>query len=257
MNDLVVTCDPSEPEPIEDFGEQWCILEELPSSILNYDIEILCPGETPPPPPNQPTGNNTGGTDNTGGGTNTDCSGLSLNGPFEGITPRPTEFSWTWNGSDEGVSFQLVFVDYQGNFAGSFFTDETSMTVNVGQVPTGSELQWMVLLYIDDQFICGTQPTPPIYRVADPLAPPSEDFSVQVIGCYASSNDESWIVTIRWSDLDSGESLTFAIDSGFDSASFTTSALSGTHTLQVSIDSQVNIRVTTSGGDSYSNTCYF
>ena len=39
VNDLIVTCDPSEPEPIEDFGESWCFLEQLPVNIMNYQIE--------------------------------------------------------------------------------------------------------------------------------------------------------------------------------------------------------------------------
>lgn len=51
-NDLSVTCDASVPEdvPTDEFGETWCILEDVPNSILNYGLEILCPGETPPPP---------------------------------------------------------------------------------------------------------------------------------------------------------------------------------------------------------------
>ncbi|MEO0598746.1 MAG: SH3 domain-containing protein, partial [Chloroflexota bacterium] len=41
-NDLIVTCDPTEPELVDDFNAEWCVLDELPSSLLNYGLSIGC-----------------------------------------------------------------------------------------------------------------------------------------------------------------------------------------------------------------------
>jgi hypothetical protein len=192
------------------------------------------------------------------------CATLRLLGPFEGITPRPTEFKWEWNGPEDitGITFQLVFFNYEGNFAGSFFTDQTSLVVNVGQVPTGSELQWLVLLYKDDKYICGTLPTPVIFRLADPFAPTpkpssSSNFSAQVTACVAFG--AGWGISVSWSGADPGDTVTlraFDLDSGANTSN-TSSGSSGVLSVGSSGSSGFsNIVIFTSSGDSVSlGTC--
>ena len=34
-----------EPEPVEDIGGDWCVLEGIPSALLSYPVDVLCPGE--------------------------------------------------------------------------------------------------------------------------------------------------------------------------------------------------------------------
>ena len=163
-NDRLVSCDPTPPEPVEDFGEQWCILEEIPASLLNYSIEILCPGETPPP-----TTSGGGGAASQSQITDVNCSNFGLIGPFSGITPRPTTFSWTE--APGATDYEVVFYNFQGGVAQTFFTKETSIILNVGEIPTGSELAWEVRAYRDGAYACVTSRTPTIFRNADPNPP--------------------------------------------------------------------------------------
>lgn len=45
-NDRVVSCDYAEPEfvPDLDLGDEWCELENVPDDLLNYSVDLLCPG---------------------------------------------------------------------------------------------------------------------------------------------------------------------------------------------------------------------
>jgi hypothetical protein len=107
-NDLVVTCDASEPEPIEDFGEEWCIMEDVPSDILNYGLEVLCPGETPPPLPTEQVGQ--------GGASNSeleavDCSSFAI---LTGSIPA-TNFILSWSPATGADSYEVAVYDSGGN----------------------------------------------------------------------------------------------------------------------------------------------
>lgn len=48
-DDRVVACDWEEPEriPDEDLGASFCSLENIPGNILNYSVDVMCPGEEP------------------------------------------------------------------------------------------------------------------------------------------------------------------------------------------------------------------
>jgi hypothetical protein len=55
-NDRVVACEFTAPEwvPLDEIGLDWCMLQNVPASILNYPVDLFCPGEmlpTPVPPP--------------------------------------------------------------------------------------------------------------------------------------------------------------------------------------------------------------
>jgi len=62
-NDRVVGCDWSEPEFVPDaiLGGSYCSFQSIPSDVLNYSIDVQCPGEEPiviilddEPPSNDP-----------------------------------------------------------------------------------------------------------------------------------------------------------------------------------------------------------
>ena len=170
-NDKIITCDFSEPETLDygDFAADFCELQGIPVLNLNYPVDLFCPGEPVPV-------SNTSTTANIGNASQSqidgvDCSSFALLGPFANITPRPTTFSWTE--APGATEYELVFYNYEGNVAGTFKTPETSLNVNVGQVPTGSELAYEVRAYRDSVYACVTGRTPTIFRLADPNPPPA------------------------------------------------------------------------------------
>jgi hypothetical protein len=242
-NDRVVTCEPSPPEPVAGFGEVWCLLEQVPTGILNYPIEILCPGETSPP--NTVTTNltNTGATQSQIAAV--DCSSFDLIGPTSGITPRPTTFEWT---SAPGASdYEIVFYNYFGGVAQTFFTTETTIHLNVGEIPTGSELQWEVRAWQNGQYACVTARTPLITRLIDPLgAPPSgSGFAAYMTFCsYALSR-----AGIAWSNAPDGSVLIQWDESAGSNQSTTGSGASGSTTISPvgGVWPLTNIRVSSGG----------
>jgi hypothetical protein len=272
-NDLIVTCEPSAPEKIDvsEFTGDWCVLEDVPSSILNYGLNtcpgthtvesgenlfriaqyycvsledlmtlngitdptsltvgqqlILPPGacegqgSTRPPTPvpgTQPTPLPTAqptpipDTQPTSVPQSTDvnCTTFAVIGPVSDITPRPTVFSWTE--ALGATEYEIVFYNYLNEFAQSFRVQATFIELNVGQIPTGSELSWEVRAYRNGQFACVTARTPKTTRLADPLAPtftpvpsqtPVQPFNVSAI-CKTSSD-----VGIEWVNLPDGVTL--------------------------------------------------
>lgn len=112
-NDLTVTCDASVPEdvPINEFGETWCILEDVPNSILNYGLEILCPGESPPP------SNTTSSTSNASGDApvseieTVDCSGFAILND----TVVATDFVLSWTAVTGATEYHVAVLDSAGN----------------------------------------------------------------------------------------------------------------------------------------------
>lgn len=295
-NDLVVTCNPSPPEKIDvgEFTDDWCVLEDVPSNILNYGLST-CPGThtvasgenlfriaqfycvslqdlldlngitdptrlavgqqlilppgfcqgqgstrpPAPPPTTVPAG------DDTSALPDVDCSTFALIAPLSNITPRPTVFSWTE--APGATSYEIVFYNYLGEFAQSFPVQGTSIELNVGQIPTGSELSWEVRAYRDGQYACVTGRTAQTTRLADPLAPtftPPPDFTISTV-CQVAYD-----VEIVWGNLPAGVSVSFSWV-GYPSGSagpFTAS--SGSHlTGSYYVDS---VAVTLSNGKTYS-----
>jgi hypothetical protein len=174
-NDLVATCEPSDPELIDsdEFGAEWCILEDLPSEILNYGLEILCPGETPPPV-------NTGG--GGGGGSATDsliegisCEGFTLLSPLGPVNSGNHTFSWT-EVVGPNISYELVF--YNGGVQVDVFpTTNTSHNLNLGaETHTGGAFQWEVRAFSNGQYLCVTYRTQEIARTSE-LDPNASGFS--------------------------------------------------------------------------------
>ncbi len=203
-----VTCDFSPPETLnfDTYGRDVCTYQGVPTGILNYEIDQVCPGD--PVPTTSVTDNrNSGATISEIPGV--DCSSFDLVGPFEGITPRPTTFEWTE--APGATEYYVVFYDYNGNEAGAYLAEGTSTTLNVGEIPTGSELQWEVRAYANGEYACVTTRTEQIFRLADPNPPPSSADS-------SSGSSADWVcidafsIRINWnlpSDAESGPTITF------------------------------------------------
>jgi hypothetical protein len=223
LSELNVTCEPSTPEPVDDFGADWCVLEDVPANILNYQVEVLCPGEVQPTPvPQQPAA--TAVPDNqpeataepdateavTAPGNSSllaevDCSTFQLIGPFSNITPRPTLFSWT--AAPGATDYQIVFYNVGDNIeAGSFFTQETSIGVHVSEVPTGGTLAWEVRAYRNGQYACVSPRTSPIMRSIDPEDLNTAQFSA-ALSC-STTDREEWVANINWAGANPGDTVT-------------------------------------------------
>jgi hypothetical protein len=108
-NDLVVTCDPSDPEPVEDYGEAWCEIESIPENILNYSLEVLCPGETPPPLPSEETAGAV--NEDTSEIEGVDCSTFAI---LTGSVPA-TSFELSWSEALGADSYEVAVFDGSGN----------------------------------------------------------------------------------------------------------------------------------------------
>lgn len=200
-NDLIVTCDPTPPETVEDFGEDWCVLERLPGNLLNYDIEILCPGETPVVVTNTSRG---GATSSNVAGV--DCSTMSLISPLGPVNSGNHTFSWT-PAQGNNITYQLVFWDFAGNEVESFYTTDTSYNVNLGlDTSTGGQFSWEVRAYQNGAYACVTFRSPQLTRtgelnpvVTSPGAAPV--FTASRGPCF--SNGSTYETTVSWQNAPS------------------------------------------------------
>jgi hypothetical protein len=140
-------------------------MEEIPGDLLNYPLEILCPGETPPPPPvqqQQQAGSQSQNPD-------VNCATFQRIGPD--VVPA-TEVTFSWTEAPGAAEYEIVFYNYQDTVAGTFRTTGTNITLNVGTIPTGGELSWEVRAYgPNNSYACVTARSAKAARQSDPNAP--------------------------------------------------------------------------------------
>ncbi|MEL6404485.1 MAG: SH3 domain-containing protein [Chloroflexota bacterium] len=180
-NDLIVTCDPTEPELVDDFNAEWCVLDELPSSLLNYGLSIGC--ESAPAVTT---------TDNAGTGNNPDvgdgslvdsvnCSTFSLVSPLAPTNSGTQSFIWN-TALGNNITYQLVFYNFEGTEVESFFTlpistpdasELASLSVNLGaQTSTGGQFSWEVRAYVDGVYACASGGSGTLVRTGELNPPP-------------------------------------------------------------------------------------
>lgn len=204
-DDLTVTCDASEPESIDtsEFGEEWCVMENIPANILNYQLEVLCPDEIPDTQTVSNTGtgtttntnsnnsNNTGTNTNTGTssetstdndtGINTTNDGSSDTSEIGGVDcstfslpPQPiiaTDFILSWTAATGANEYHVAVFDGSGTEI-SLITGitETSIGLNGGNgfANTGAV---HVRAYRDGVYAC-YESLAFANRIPDPNEPP-------------------------------------------------------------------------------------
>lgn len=182
-------------------------LTNFPVSLLNYAITIPQSGIgncASPTAASQTTSSDDGGTATTSQTPEVDCSTFTLLGPFEGITPRPSTFSWTE--APGATDYELVFHSvFSGEEAATIRTTETSITVTPGEYPIGSELQWEVRAYRNGEYACVTYRTAVITLLADPFGVVSDgDNSFFASWTCLQISPGSGDLTINWSDIPAG-----------------------------------------------------
>lgn len=206
-NDLVVICDPTPAETLDNYGEDWCVMEQLPANLLNYAINILCPGETP-----VVTGNNAGGIATTSNVEGVNCDSFSLISPLRPVNSGNQTFSWS-SVEGEGIQYQLVFYNFEGTEVESFWTSATSHTLNLGQdTSTGGTFSWEVRAYQGDSYACVTFRSQALTRTGDLNPSSSGAFSASVY-CIYDLFLYQYLATVNWSNAPSGTVTIFWTDS--------------------------------------------
>lgn len=123
-NDLVTTCDPTSPEMLSP-SASLCALEGLPSNLLNYPLNVLCPGEIV-----------TGGSGNTGTVTHgnesevegVDCSGFAII-PTSIVNGN---FTLQWTAAEGATRYEVITFDQGNNQHSLIHVNGTSIDVNGG-----------------------------------------------------------------------------------------------------------------------------
>ena len=246
-NDLTVTCDASPPETLEEFGDDWCVLEDLPSSLLSYEIDILCPGETPIPVINESVPSDATASNLEG----VDCSTMSLVSPLTPVNSGNHAFSWN-PAQGDNIRYQLVFWDFAGNEVESFFTVDTSYNVNLGaETSTGGEFSWEVRAYQNNEYACVTFRSPQLTRTGELNPPivevvPSPVFSASRSVCGIKTVD--YETTVTWANAPAPVTISWT-DTTFASNSAGSAAESGSLVITTSYPLAMFQSITiTSGG---------
>lgn len=213
-NDRQVTC-LTAPERVD--LSEFCNLEGVLGSNLHYPINVPCPGDTPPAPQNQTTNNPSQLPD-------VDCSTFSRL-PEGNVASTLHTFSWT--AAAGATQYELVFIDYQGNaLNGLFYTPNTSLLVNMGEVPTGGSFQWEVRAFRDGNYACVTTRSPIVPKLADPAGiPPSNPVQAAERNFSARLNCSSTNAgVVSWSGAFAEDTIFFDVyEGGFgDPAEFGT-----------------------------------
>lgn len=251
----IVTCDATPAAPAAGFGEDWCILEQLPANLLNYSIEILCPGETPPPPPPPPAGsaNNNGGA-STSNIEGIDCSTLSLISPLGPVDSGNHTFSWNAV-EGEGFIYQLVFYNFEGAEAESFWTSDTSYSLNLGQeTSTGGSFSWDVRVYggNGEAYACVSAASPQVTRTGDLNPPAGSGFSASIGFCGVPGGGDFHEGHISWSNAPSTPVMISWVDTQNNSGSPSYNTASGNDTIWTDNGQNFTSITVSAGGESIS-----
>lgn len=210
-NDLVVTCEPSRPVYVPNFGANWCKMENIPSGLLNYPIEVLCEGESLS---NTNTSNSGQGGASESQVANVSCVNFALISPLFAVNSGTHTFSWT-SVDGENIRYDLVFYNNDGQEVNVFSTSETSYTLNLGaQTATGGGFAWEVRAFSNGQYACVTARSPELVRTGelDGIAvtqesssgsPSGSSFTAFLSGC-STNMFGNWVATATFSNASVG-----------------------------------------------------
>ena len=216
-NDLVVTCDATEPELIDitEFGEEWCVIEEMPESLLNYNIEVLCPGETPPPLVTQDTSAGATGPDSEI--TGVDCSSFAI----LNTTIPATNFTLSWSPATGADSYEVAVYDSSG-YQTALHTGITGTSIGLNGGGGFASTGYVdVRAYQAGQYACYVRLN--FTRAPDPNEPVGGyggGFSAQLTHC---SWPDGMNFAVTWQNADAGVVITL----NPSSYSYTSNATNG------------------------------
>jgi len=242
-NDLIVTCDPSEPETfsIAEFCTVWQRLEGVPADLLNYDINILCPEESPTDLGQSASG---GGSDSQI--SSVDCSSFVI--PQQTIIA--TNFTFDWPDVPGADSYVVAIFDENNTELRTFTTTESNLPTNGGDWPSSGFVD--VRAYQGASYACFARMN--FFRLADPNSPgPSDDgFSAVLADC--SNASYNTVAVVAWANAPDVPVTISWLDS-YGSGSKTSNSQDGSVTITTSYSDILNI-VVKAGGESISlGTC--
>lgn len=252
-NDLSVTCEASVPEdiPIEEFGETWCVLEDVPDTILNYGLEILCPGEVLPTPVTVPIVS-----------TNPDAPVSEIDtvdcGSFAILNDSivATDFVLSWTAVTGATEYHVAVLDSGGNEV-SVRTGITGTSIGVnggdGFANSGSV---HVRAFQNGNYACYASlgftsrvpdPNEPVGGYNNTVPDVLGDFSVQLIECRRFGGGDDYSVVVSW------QNASAPVNFQAGSASAVQTGANGTYEFQ-DFDTQFGATVS-SGGASFGFLC--
>lgn len=95
---------------------------------------------------------------------NISCEGFALVSPSGNIPTGNTKFEWTAvEGADE---YLVMFYNYGGAFAARYSVATNSLSINTGDIPTGSQLSWEVYAMQNGEIFCRTNRSATLTRLA-------------------------------------------------------------------------------------------
>jgi hypothetical protein len=161
-----VACPFSEPErvPINELTDDWCSLQEVPSGLLHYPVDLPCPGD-PETQGSQPPGG--GGRQPRG-----TCANFRILSPTTNASFSDTFYSWT---GVEGADEYVINWQYpDGTFMNALYVGNvTSVSYFSGSLPLG-EFRWLVLALKNQQILCSTPASGVVYTQSNPSPPPQD-----------------------------------------------------------------------------------
>jgi len=196
-NDRIANCGgwspPQYVNPIT-VGEEWCILESISATPLNYLVDLTCDEQeitfvqnllNPPEPPQ---------------GT---CETFNILSPAEGVQIK-NEATFSWTPVDGAQEYAVHFYNFEGNHADSFFVDgaETSVNVNLGRIATGARFQWEVAVLENGVPVCDTgrstfieAQNDPNTITSNPTAPSGVSVTWMCLGAGSNAVSINWGAT--------------------------------------------------------------
>lgn len=245
-NDLIVTCEASDPETIDpvEFAEEWCVLEDVPASILNYQLDIRCLDELS-------NTNNTSGSESEIAAV--DCSEFSI----QTRDIPATNFTLSWSPAAGANSYDVAIYDNTG-YQTALHTGITGTSIHLNGGVGFASAGWIdVRAFLGGEYACYTRMN--FNRSGDPNEE-SPDVSVGDIAINASCYYDNGYMKadVSWHGLASGETISATLDVGvFGSASDNSSSGSGSLSMSVYTDNPraATINVNTSDGSHFSASC--
>lgn len=240
--------DPSPPAPFEGYVEEYCLLEQLPLSLLNYQITSTCTNPLTVP---VITGGGTSITSTQSQVDGASCDTFALLSPLSPVNSGNQTFRWTAVQGDN-IDYVVVFYNNDGIETNQFRTSDTQLTLNLGaETSTGGAFTWEVRAYQNtSDYACVTFRSPNLVRTGElnPEAPQPvivEALSASLTSCVDVSSIRE--ATISWNSASTGSVTISWVDGYSGSGSATFSGESGTTT--ISDYSGYSSIVVTSGAD--------
>lgn len=190
-NDRIATCAWSTPQevPQRELNGNWCVLRDVPNSLLNYPVENLrCPGD---PPPAATTGN----------GTAQNCANFRIVSPNGGDVPFGL-VTFSWVGLAEADEYLVNFSDEAGTFLSNFSAgNQTSVTVDTGQFPKKA-VRWDVMALKGGQRLCPTPLSSVLVRGEPPIVAPPSNIQTPPPSFSITFYCSAGYVKVTWNNLD-------------------------------------------------------